>query len=198
MFGAKVFMFGARASEATKWRPRPRLVKAMEPSKMSEYESLAREIDFYPGQLLQERIKSFLAEHGIETFDNNEVHRYMEKEATSASLPGVKNGRSGEADRKKSLRHRVYSWRPLRAIDGHATWRWPSYYDANPYDKAVPVHILRQVKLINDHFNGQSSVVKFFVTDYAVPNPDPFIAVRGAGTELIVFGVWDEPEFFSK
>lgn len=52
-----------------------------------------------------------------------------------------------------------------------------SYYDAwayRPYDRAIPIHILRHVKTIQARF---SDSVPFFVSDYAVLQPDPFIMV---------------------
>ena len=61
-----------------------------------------------------------------------------------------------------------------------------------PYDKLVPGHILNDVKTIEQRFAGR---VHFFVSDYGVPVPDPFIMVTAYTMKRVVFGAWDEPGF---
>jgi hypothetical protein len=61
-----------------------------------------------------------------------------------------------------------------------------------PYHHAVPIHVLRQVNKIQDRFGDE---VKFFVSDYTDPKPDPFIMVTALDVQQIIFGVWDEPNF---
>jgi hypothetical protein len=61
----------------------------------------------------------------------------------------------------------------------------------------VPLAELHKVKIIRDEFNAdpEKPTVGFFVSDYEVSNPDPFIMVKAHGLNPIVFGVWDEPSF---
>jgi hypothetical protein len=157
---------------------------------LDTYEQLAGELGFNPAQLIEERLVRFLATEGIPTYDYDQVNAYMTAVA--------------EADDK------VWIWRPLREQDKPQGWEWGgkpfkgnenswrghgSYHDEwnyRPYNKAIPIHILRQVKKIQDHFGNS---VLFFVSDYAVPNPDPFIMVTALDVRRTVFGVWDEPSF---
>lgn len=168
-------------------KPRPRLVEVgAEP--LGVYEELAEDLDFCPAQLLEEQLKRFLGESNIPIYDYGEVDQYMAVLAEEQKMAWI--------------------WRPLRKCDRPNTgWNGRetqgtteydghgSYHDLKryrPYDKAVPAHILRHVKKIQDKFGDN---VKFFVSDYAVPNPDPFIMVTAEDVEKIVFGVWDEPGF---
>lgn len=157
---------------------------------LGTYEKLAEELGFLPAQLLEEQLHRFLAEKQIQIYPYEEVDKYL---AAIAEKEG-----------------KAWIWRPLREKDkpnyvypgranqskgvdgyrGHGSYRDEWTY--RPYDKAVPIHILRQVKTIQDKFGDQ---LKFFVSDYAVPNPDPFIMVTALDVKQIIFGVWDEPEF---
>lgn len=158
---------------------------------LGTYEVLAEELGFQPAQLLEEQLLRFLNEAAIPTYDYSKVDAYMAALAEE----------QGEA----------WIWRPLREKDKPDGWYWQgrnskklgethgrghgSYRDEwnyRPYDKVIPIHILRQVKTIQDKFGDR---VMFFVSDYAVPNPDPFIMVTALDVQKIVFGVWDEPKF---
>lgn len=159
---------------------------------LGTYEALAKELGFLPAQLLEEQLKRFLAESQIQVYSYKEVDNYL---AAIAEKEG-----------------RAWIWRPLREKDkpnyqysgrankekgidqfrGHGSYR--DEWNYRPYDKAVPIHILRQVKKIQDKFGDQ---LKFFVSDYAVPNPDPFIMVTALDVDQVIFGVWDEPSFGS-
>lgn len=157
---------------------------------LGTYEELSRELGFFPAQLLEEQINRFLADQEIPVYDYKEVDRYLTVIARQQK--------------------KFWIWRPLRERDKPQGWGWTghhdeddsevprghgSYYDMwayRPYDKAVPIHILRHVKTIQERF-GDS--VLFFVSDYAVPDPDPFIMVTALDVSRIVFGVWDEPTF---
>jgi hypothetical protein len=183
-------------------RPVPMKVVAGTQS-LGVYENLAKELDYQPAQLLEEQIRRFLVENNIQVFDYDEVDRYLAHIAE---------------DVKK-----VWIWRPLRKQDnpdwgegwfaenGHLGWSGrapkghgdgtvfaghgscrPKEHAYRPYHHAVPAHVLRKVKTIQDKFGAQ---VKFLVSDYAVPKPDPFIAVTAHDVPRIIFDVWDEPGF---
>ncbi|HBP00777.1 MAG: hypothetical protein UY41_C0016G0005 [Candidatus Moranbacteria bacterium GW2011_GWE1_49_15] len=160
---------------------------------LGAYETLAAEVGFYPLQLFKEQLMRFLAEEKIPNYDYGQVDKYMTHMAE-------KEGK-------------IWIWRPLRAKDGklgsenlmghtkknEPDWRGHgSFYNGYPgysqYDKFVPPHILRLVKKISERFPK----LAFFVSDYAVPNPDPFIMMMTEGIDPIVFGVWDEPTFEEK
>ena len=71
-----------------------------------------------------------------------------------------------------------------------------------PYDRAVPIHALRKVAMIEKAFKGD---VGFLVNDYAlaahIVNPDPFLMVvipnpkLNIGIGRFVIDFWDEPGF---
>lgn len=169
-------------------RPTARSVTAGSQS-LGTYEALAKELNFLPAQLLEEQLLRFLAEKQIQIYSYAEVDAYL---AAIAEKDG-----------------KFWMWRPLREKDkpnyiwngrvtekhsdqyrGHGSYR--DEWNYRPYNKAVPIHILRRVKDIQDRFGDQ---VKFFVSDYAVPDPDPFIMVTALDVKNIIFGVWDEPGF---
>lgn len=157
---------------------------------LKTYEDLSSELGFIPAQLLEAKLLLFLHEEKMPVYDYREVHKYL------AVL----------ANKEK----KIWTWRPLREKDKPNGWHWGdtvrdweggwspghgSYRDTwnyRPYDKAIPIHILRRVKKIQDQFEDK---VLFFVSDYAVPQPDPFIMVTALDISRIIFGVWDEPGF---
>lgn len=156
------------------------------------YEELAKELDFNPGELLTEQLIKFMEENNIPRFSYMEMTKYLTHKAEKAG----KN----------------WHWRPLRERDKPVGWQWgapPSWngrkyighdwysdeWRCRPYDKAIPIDILRNVKKIQDKFEDK---VYFFVSDYSVPQPDPFIMVTALDVPRIVFGVWDEPAFFGE
>jgi len=59
------------------------------------------------------------------------------------------------------------------------------------YNKPVPLQYLKQVELLAQALPA----LQFYVSDYAVPDPDPFIMCTTHTGWRIVFGTWDEPTF---
>lgn len=158
-------------------------------SDLQNYRTVAEQVGFLPQTLLDMLLTDFLIEQQIPLYDNVAVHRYMKKIAKAAG--------------------QHYVWRPLRPVDKenmkNFMWRWdtagaadgtydPRESDCAPYDKLVPAYILEDVKTIEGEFGGK---VAFFVTDYAVKDPDPFIMVTSPhiSSKKFVFGAWDEPGF---
>lgn len=152
---------------------------------LGTYEELAKELGFFPAQLFDEQLLRFLNKENMPIYDYEKVDAYM----TALARVAEKN----------------WGWRPLREKDKPKDWGWSgrlesikdkyfSYggYYAACYDKAVPIRILRQVKKIQGEFGDRAF---FFVSDYSVPVPDPFIMVTTEFAQRIVFGVWDEPGF---
>jgi hypothetical protein len=169
-------------------RPKPNFV-VVQDRNIDEYGEVANALGFCPAKLLQEHLLQFMSTVGIQIFNYDEVSNYLKKKAQEIDM--------------------YWIWRPLREKDKPDGWRWFGITDENResalghggynddwehrrYDKPVPLSILRDVKKIDDKFGDQ---VGFFVSDYAVPNPDPFIMVTALDVARIVFGVWDEPDF---
>lgn len=157
----------------------------MEDNERIAYERTCKAIGFEPVVLLQARILSFFKKKGIRIFNNAEVFAYMEQKAIA--------------------QNKIWHWRPLRKSDVIDKWLWwptNSYHgfynagraDCLPYQNEIPLRVLGTVEQIYGEFGEK---VKFFVTNYTHPRPDPFIAVVifEAQDPFIVFDYWDEPDF---
>ena len=68
--------------------------------------------------------------------------------------------------------------------------------DYENYRHPVPIEALRLIKQIQDA-HPKSDKIYFNVSDYGVPNPDPFLSVY-SGEGMYVIFAWDEPEFTTK
>jgi len=161
----------------------------MDDNERAVYEKICGSIGFEPADLLYTRILAFFKEKRIRVFDYGEVSAYMKQKAEKED--------------------KVWFWRPLRPADVIAGWRWdngvnpvsgafnhdyynPVRWECRPYAKAVPLRVLARVEQIHRQFGDR---VKFLVTDYAVPQPDPFIAVEALDMPRTIFDYWDEPNF---
>ena len=192
-------MFSRRSAAIE--QPQPALVRP-EPQTpehavvpIGSYEELAGELGFMPAQLLQEQLLRFLAEQNIPVFDFDRVFDFM----TALTKRMAKEQNEDDL---------AWFWRPLRKADktghrwdgggdrGYVTWKYGFYNDnsnnCRPYHRLVPIHILRHARTIEDRFGEQ---LKFFVSDIAVVDPDPFIMAWAVDMPPVVFGVWDEPGF---
>lgn len=170
-------------------RPKPQLVVVNYP--LTEYEKTAKELNFLPAALLHKQILQFLSDEKIFTYDFEKVMKYLWSDVEKLNKNLIK-----EKNRSESLLKVI--WIPLRYEDGwdsrHEGFGWHgSANDKNiMYDKLIPAHILKDVQKIENKFENK---VKFFVSDYEVVNPDPFIMVTANNMNHIIFGVWDEPGF---
>jgi hypothetical protein len=152
-----------------------------------EYTELANRVKAYVPDLIDERFKRFLNQHDIPVFNLQEVIKYMDAKAKKE----VKNGWSWHPYRQKDRTDRVF---------GSHTPVYSDWYTSWVYDKPIPLHALKKVALIEQHFGDQ---IKLFVSDYAVVNPDPFLMALVVysserlrlGEGRYVIDVWDEPGF---
>jgi len=160
------------------------------------YDEVAQSVGFVPAELVRVRLLEFFEQEGIELYDYDQVKAWL-------------------AEKKKQAKAKHWCWRAFREKDiitsyiwGYSrekrTWSDGFYsstgkrWECRPYDRLVPLHALQKVAKIEAEF-GDS--VKFFVSDYAAPDVDPFIMVRptmcdsGGHQYHLVFDVWDEPGF---
>lgn len=157
------------------------------------YEEVAKTLGFDPPELTRAQLIEFFTQEDIVLYNYDEVNRWLKKKRQEAGLGS-------------------WCWRPLRGKDVITEYRWGwgradggwldgFYMEAQcpPYDRLVPMHALEKVVKIEAKFGDK---VKFFVSDYASPNADPFIMVRPAkmdsstdGSYHLVFDCWDEPGF---
>jgi len=166
-------------------KPKPHLVLVKD-NPIEEYEKLADELEYHPAGLVEAKIFRYLKQNNISVFNNKEVYNYLVKKA------------------KEEGHHKYWIWRPLREKDhypkgrgwsGRFDWHgsyWEHRSEYRVYDKLVPANILRQVKDMEDAIPHD---IKFFVSDYASINPDPFIMVTNVDIKRIIFNAWDEPDF---
>jgi hypothetical protein len=154
------------------------------------YEEVAEALGFAPAELTNAQLISFFSQEGIKLYDYDQVSKWLTKKREEAST-------------------KLWCWRPLRDKDvmENVSWGWSSdgyvdgYYRSGhctPYARLVPQHALEKVMKLEKKFGNR---VKFFVSGYPDPKPDPFIMVRsamssdGGDTHFFVFDVWDEPGF---
>lgn len=163
-------------------KPQPIKDKPTLENRFQEYLALAKKIgtgitEVLEGRIMQQQIADFLWEQDIEMYDYREVCDYMR---TMAAKEG-----------------KLFFWSNLREQDRkYADQNPDNRYDMGiPYKKLVPFEILQNVEKLQNKFGNE---VAFLVSDYAVSYPDPFICVTGLEVDRIVFGVWDEPAFFTK
>lgn len=175
--------------------------RLVESSKQRSYEEVAQSLGFMPAELVRAQLLEFFEEKGIKLYDYGQVSAWLTKKKVEA---GVSH----------------WCWRPLREKDiitdyvwgynaANRTWidgfysssaeSWNKSWECRPYARLVPQHAIEKVAKIEAKFGDR---VKFFVSDYAHPDVDPFIMVRPAmrndrdnNNYHLVFDVWDEPGF---
>lgn len=166
--------------------------------KMRDYTSIAKSVGFRPAELILVELYDFLEKQSIKIFSYGAVYRWL------------------NSKRPAGIDH--WCWRPLREKDVIKEYLWgfeagsngqtissSGYYnykrwDCRPYSRLVPQHALEKMEKIALQFGDE---VKFFVSDFAVPDLDPFIMARPAACDdaagplnnTVVFDMWDEPGF---
>jgi len=86
-------------------------------------------------------------------------------------------------------------WAGFRSLSGGSSLISTSEHGtfaSGTYQHAVPIDMLKRAAEIKQRFGDE---VEFYVSDYAVVDPDPFIMVKRGNCSGIVFGIWNEPGF---
>ena len=171
-------------------KPKPMRIDLMPLSDLSEYEAVAKELGFDPPQLVQRKLEiarreviEFLLDHGMPIYNNKSVHDYMSKlaEKEGKFFAWVRLGEQHEDAIWTGVRGT-----PLISVARHGE------FASGTYQHPVPLEMLKRAAEIKKRFGDE---VEFFISDYAVVDPDPFIMVKRGGCSGIVFGVWNEPGF---
>lgn len=151
---------------------------------LHQYEAVALNIDFMPPNLLQLCLYAFFHQESIKLFDLEEVKQYLTKMA-----------------RKEEME---WQWVPLRQKDVLTSCFRDNSYRGSRYTRIytgiIPFSTLKIVEKLTEKFGDR---INFFVSDFFVPSADPFICVYVpptptpgiSGEKIIVFDVWNEPEF---
>ncbi len=137
-----------------------------------EYIALAKELGISNDAMLKTQLEQFLAEEHIDVYLMQAVHAYMDDLVAKEQKQGL-----------------TWGWRPLRPFDKSDNI---PYRLSGTYAKPVPYPVLLTVKRITDVFG---KALSFFVSDYEVVKPDPFLMVTAQGLPQYVIERWDEPKF---
>jgi len=182
-------LFSAIASRTLPGRPTARKPDVGKFS-LTAYEELAAELKYHPIQLVHQQLLRFMDEQGIDVYDFDPVNAYLTRIARSEGKEWLCRPLRQE-DVMQGWNGRDKRGRETGIWSDHGHYN-PASTECRPYNKLVPLRALQKVKLIRDKFGER---VRFFVSDYAVPNPDPFIFAKIVDIELVPFDVWDEPGF---
>lgn len=157
------------------------------------YESLAGEIGFRPAALVAYKLRVYLSQNSHPVYPLASVEQYMDRLCHASRIPDS---------------NRTWDWYPLRPKDRRRGGvninlrPQPNYgvgmlWAFGVYQRAVPLRVLELVSEIEAHMPDD---LEYYVTDYRVASPDPFIMAIPRGSEerryVTVIAVWDEPTFF--
>jgi hypothetical protein len=176
-------------------KPRPIAVTLDPLPDLSEYQKVADTPGFEPPEIEAQKrevarreVVEFLLDKGYPIYSNKAVHDFMAKLAEKekkvfcwARLRG--KATPAESERMREFMQNFY-------VDHSVSREEHGLIVPSPYRKRVPLEMLKRAAAIKEKFGKE---VEFYVSDYAVVDPDPFIMVKRGNCEHIVFGVWDEP-----
>ena len=191
----------ARIEGDTLVKPRPIVPEMPALPDLAEYEEIASVLGFEPPEIAQRKVEvarreviEFILDKGFPIYSNKAVHDYMAKLAEKDDKVFVWARLRGETEDERGIRFRMerlemdIDWR--RGLSNTVRTRQHGQL-TNGYHRPVPIEMLKRAAAIKKQFND----AEFYVSDYAVVVPDPFIMVKRGRCEHIVFGVWDEPGF---
>lgn len=149
---------------------------------MEEYVEAAHAVDFRSPEVERLAFMRELRDVGCEVYDYDHVNRFLRAEA------------SREANR-------VWIWKPVSAqakpicsCANSGGWGSAGGHSTTTYTKAIPIEALRLMKIVADRVPD----VRFYVSDYEVRVPDPFLLVMRSHDVQAVIYHWDEPGFKMK
>ena len=169
----------------------PTAVTLPEPSlgemEREEYTNVAEEIGFTSPALVSDKIRAYLRTHGGRVYDLEQVEGFLAQHAP-----------------KREGYYSSICWTALRYEDYENKDKLDLnrmygdccvYLNGGGYRRPVPLPALYLVRDIEQ--NVGKAEASFFVSDYLVAKPDPFLAVapRQNITDLTVIFHWDEPNF---
>lgn len=159
----------------------------VEEQALKEYEKTAKDIGFAPASLTREKLIHFLKKRNLKTYNYDKAWLFLSKRygyCTTGKTP--KPG---------------WTWVSLvsgqKLLSRSTWWDYPNTYKSGyidcerTYQKEIPLRTLGLVKEIKNEIPE----LCFFVSDVAIPRPDPFLSVTCEDMEIIVIDHWDEPTF---
>lgn len=156
----------------------------------ANYLAVAKSIGLDPSAPSDEaQLLSTLRQHGFRVYDFTKVDNYLYRQAL-----------------RQSARTR-WVWKPARAADLKVAQSSSSRYYLKPglgvvfpaqYAKRIPIEALTDMKCVLDSLKEAA----FFISDYEVVHPDPFLAVTTPRLleegKIWIIDQWDEPGFQEK
>ena len=165
---------------------------------MVEYKALVAELGVDDSAIRNQEFRQFLADEGIQVYDYEKVVAFLDAKVR------------GEA-KKLRIEYLIWMWKPVNS-KYPVVGRYPQHTDSSIsgwivvngnlagsslpstyiYSRPIPHPVLLTMKKIKDKFGDQ---VAFYVSDYEVRTPDPFLMVTGPGLDFYCVERWDEPNF---
>lgn len=178
-------------------RPMPREVGSLEG--FEQYLKRANAIGYQPSasHVVYERLKIVVAENNILVYDAKAVDDWLHlsvKKEKKRGLTMVWKPLRGALDPNttRSLRDVRYQFEKRNSS---STWGRIDWY--RRYEKIIPEAVLSTAEVISRNFKEEDPLY-FFVSDYEVVLPDPFLAVAIPGFPFVIVDFWDEPGFKPK
>lgn len=158
--------------------PERRAVSPRPIVEFAEYKALAEKLGISCPALQDEELLDFFAREEILVYPKEKVEAFLRSRAPAGML---------------------VAWLPLRHVDpalappltAPGSMLFDPPFRAFHYNKPVPLSTLKLVDQILTAFPK----AQFYVSDYAVPRPDPFLFVKLPGGASFVIDHWDEPDF---
>jgi len=164
---------------------RSALRPALDPGELKRYARLAKKVGFKPepSWIRNQEFEIFLFERQMMTYDVQQVHVYLTQLAANEE--------------------RTWQWVPLREKDTatqcqyqlvrfeHAIGADVGDISRMTYQHIIPLAVLQTVETILTEFPD----IHFFVSDYQVPRPDPFLAAAFPHCLFHIVEMWHEPGF---
>lgn len=163
--------------------PKPEPFVAEHAENLDDYLAVANKIGFTSGALLHRQLLNFLRREEISIYNSERVARYLDALVL-------------QERKRRRVPKLQWLWLPLRRQDvkkvrTNVHWYENGAVSEDQYNRPVPLSTLRIVSKIAAEFPQ----AHFFVSDYQVGRPDPFLAVAAPDVPLIIVDVWDEPDF---
>ena len=189
--------------EKPEGRPLPKSLAGAEG--FEKYLQRAHAIGYEPsaGNVAMERLKICIAENNILVYDSRVVDDWLvkviekEQRATGSDLTLV--WRPLTVPMKKKVRYFSFRYQHRRYVHNgiSQSYYWGDIDKEGAYQKIIPDAVLTTSEMILKNFNEKDPLV-LLVSDYALAQPDPFLAVAMPDHPFMIVDFWDEPGFQPK
>ena len=152
-----------------------------------------------PVHVLYEQLKIVIAENNILLYDDKAVHEWMCKMAQKQG-PRMKWVWKSLTKPLEQLIGREAAWSihyQYKAYELKIDGYYGEVDRTSRYTKIIPEAVLATAETILKHFK-KTDPICLLVSDYAVVQPDPFLAVAVPQFPFLIVDFWDEPGFQPK